>query len=203
MRVHRVAVARVIVPGHQDDPLSLLGIFSSQHRVHIGDRCRLRNPRMRPRLRWLGKRIALHLQAAAAVARVALQALRDPIGSGSHALARRKVCIHAGNRASVLETHQAFDSAADLLNRDLVQHRGDSGINGCRLNWRTCCIQIVLCCVRHSRCRELVAKSRKPAKQTGKMRIARRASRRLNLVRTFAFIPQLHRRTRIDCETVN
>ncbi len=167
MRVHRVAIARIIVPGHQDDPLRLLGIFSAQHRVHIRNSRRLGNARMRPGLRRLGKRIALHLQAASAVARIALQPLRNPVGRGGHALARRKVFIHAGNRAPVLEAHQVFDGVADLFNRDLPQRLGNGGINRRRLNWRTGCIQIMLYCVRHCRCRGSGRKEKKTGSAGG------------------------------------
>src|SRR5271165_7052378 len=103
-RKHRWGtVTRIVVTGDQDDAFGLLGIFSAQYCVDIGDDGGLGDAWVRPCLRRLGKGIALDLKAASTIAGVTLQPFRDPVGGSAHTLARRQVFVHAGKRAAVFE----------------------------------------------------------------------------------------------------
>ena len=74
-RIERIAVARIIVPGHQHDALRVLRIRAFEHRINIGDFGGLGNA-VRGRF---GEGIGLHFQTAAAVFRVALEFRLEPL----------------------------------------------------------------------------------------------------------------------------
>ena len=82
--IARVAIAGVIVSGHQHDAFRVGCIRALQHRVNIGDfRCR------RNALGGLfGEAVGLHFQASAAIFRIALELRLDPVPRRANSASR-------------------------------------------------------------------------------------------------------------------
>ena len=103
-----VAVAGVIVAGHQHNAVIALRIRAPQNGVDIrnlgglGDSLALR----------LDKRIELYVKAAPAVLRVAFEFALDPITGGGNAAAARSR-LRGRERAAVAEFHQHLDGMAN------------------------------------------------------------------------------------------
>ena len=56
----------------------------------------------------------------------------DPIGGGVDAGAGRKIGVHAGEGAAVVEADEFGDDGFDVIGRDLLEGAGDGGIGGSR-----------------------------------------------------------------------
>ena len=104
VHIERVAVARIVVPGHQHDALRVRGVRTLQNRINIGDfRC-LRNP-----LGGLfGEAVGLHFQASAAIFRIALELRLDPFPRRANSVPRR-------NRRRILRRQRGPRSKAHQL----------------------------------------------------------------------------------------
>ncbi len=111
-----VAVARVVVTGHDVHAARIGGIGPLQHRVNIGDLDRRGNAR--PGL--LNELIGPDLQAAATLAGIALEFLVDPLRRCVDALiaAGRRV---GRERLPGVEADQLLDGLLDAAGRDVAQ----------------------------------------------------------------------------------
>ena len=104
--VEHVAVARIVVPGHEHDAFRIFRIGTLQDRINIGDFGGLWNP-VGGRF---GKAVGFHLQASAALLRVALEFRLDP-------LARRANPASRCDRSRILRRERRPRSKArQLLN---------------------------------------------------------------------------------------
>ena len=81
--VEGVAVARIVMPGHQHDAAGAFGIGAFQDRINIGDYGGLGNPVGG----GFGEAVGLYLETSTAVARVAFEFFLDPFPRGSDTVA--------------------------------------------------------------------------------------------------------------------
>ena len=82
--------------------------------------------------------VALDLEAIAAVGGDALEFRLDPVGGGADTGAGRKIGVHAGEGAAVVEGDELFDGGANAVGGDLVEGGGDGGIGWSGGYWRLC-----------------------------------------------------------------
>src|SRR5580698_7007966 len=106
---------------------------------------------MRTALRRLGKGIALDLQAASAFLGIPLQLGFDPVGRRAHSLALRKVSIHAGDGAAIVERNQRRDRMLYFRCRNAGKGIRNLLVRRSSKNRRSFCIQIAFSVVRESR----------------------------------------------------
>ena len=110
--VKSIAVARVVMAGHQHDAIRLLRVGSAQHRINIGDFRRFWDTLAR----LLGESVSFHLQTATAVFRIALKLRFDPLPRRADSLARFDgFLVLRGNRGPVLEADQLLDRLPDVV----------------------------------------------------------------------------------------
>ena len=120
--IERVAVARIVVPGHQHHALRIRRIGALQDRINIGDFGCLRNP-----LRgFFGEAVGLHLEASAAIFRIPLELRLDPLPRRANAVSRSdRRRILRRQRQPRSEADQFLDVRLNSLRGNLLQRRRD------------------------------------------------------------------------------
>src|SRR5205823_2068111 len=124
-----VAVAGIVVAGHQNYALGLLRISAAQNGVDVGYLGRLGNAFGRR----LDESIELHFEAATTGARIALELAFDPLAGGGNAVAALRGLVH-GERAAVAKAHQSGDGMLNLRGGNSLQ-RGNNHRIGRDAGW--------------------------------------------------------------------